>query len=181
MWYTSSYWEASDASTARGRRPVVWNEMERPVSWEASPKHVPVSMIDRLDGSGHAKVAAVEADARGAAKLVCGGLRAVVGNAGQPCEATGMALAEAGQPVIIDAEDFDYLIVIIEGVRNPKKPVYHLRVNAVLVLVLDSEVRVGGVIPLVGVFVEAGGNHSVPTGPHLRAKGARVHLVADHA
>ena len=93
----------------------------------------------------------------------------MVGEAGKPDESLGIAATEISCPPVVDAVDHAPGLGITKKFRPEGEAVDHLGIDAVQVLVLDPELRDGGVIDALGrILEEAGLGHPLVPGHHPR-------------
>src|SRR5262245_11022537 len=120
------------------------------------PERIPGAVPDGVGCGRHGEVGALEAQTRGAPELArCRG-RLVAGDAREPDEAPGIALAEVGGPVVVDLVHGLDQLTILHAQPDPEDAVHHLGIDAVDLLVLQSQGRRRRMRP---ALVEAGLEH----------------------
>src|SRR5438876_2439727 len=109
------------------------------------PQRIPRPMPDGKRGSGHGEVGALETEPRRTPELRRRRHRIVVRNAREPDEAPGIGLAEVGGPAVVDLVDRLDELAVLHAQADPEDSVHHLGVDAVEVLILQTQIRRGRV------------------------------------
>src|SRR2546425_9592024 len=107
------------------------------------PQRIPRPMPDGKRGSGHGEVGALEPEPGRTPELLRRGHRIVVRNAREPDEAPGIRLAEIGGPAVVDLVDRLDELAVLHAQADPEDSVHHLGVDAVEVLILQTQIRRG--------------------------------------
>ena len=88
----------------------------------------------------------------------------MVRDVGEAAIALGLVAAEIGQPIIVDAQHRTGRFVVVEAIGGAENAVENFRLDAVAILVLETEIRVGQTPDfLLFVIVKPGRSHAVGT------------------
>src|SRR4030095_126405 len=127
------------------------------------PERIPVGVPERLEVR---RVGDVEPP-QGAAlddalDLGDGRLQRIVRNRREPDIAVGVRRAEIGEPLVVDAQDFDRRLRIVHAAGGAEDTAEHLGLHAAPILILEPEIVVGDApYPAFAVLVEAGRRHAI--------------------
>jgi hypothetical protein len=139
-------------------------EVDRePAAVDDFPERVPRRVPQRLQVRRVRDVEPAHGAALGhALHLRDGGLDRMVRNRRETRIALGMARAELREPLVVDPHDLDGRLRIIHAAGGAEDSVEHLGLDAVPVLVLQSQIGIGQATDaLLAVVVEPGLGHAV--------------------